>query len=312
MKWKYLCFCLLAPLVVYSNGVDWSPFIWAKSKLGDRVIEKAAIRIPVTLDSLPQRFTMQLDLGLPVTALSGNAIEPYLEEYPGLRHKLDTNRYVLAHGRPYPLFHGINLTLGNQLFQDREIAYYKGYGRTMDKDSIFLKTEVRVGTLGSDLFQNKVLIIDYKNARFAVTDHVPEEFRNLQFEKFEYDQGRVILCLSIDGSPERVLFDTGASYFALSTTREKALPVADPLRIDSMQIPSWGKYLDMKGFRINKPIRFGTKVLQEEIVYYDDSKTLDSFFQTRNLWGITGNKYFLESTVVIDFKNLLFGVKWEE
>ena len=62
------------------------------------------------------------------------------------------------------------------------------------------------------------------------------------------------------------------------------------------------------GFKINKPIKFGEKVLEGPVVYYDEQETFQDFYNFAKIWGLTGNVFFLKNTVIIDFKNKLFGV----
>ncbi len=44
------------------------------------------------------------------------------------------------------------------------------------------------------------------------------------------------------------------------------------------------------------------------IIYFDQQKTFEYFYKAANIWGLTGNVFFLNSTVIIDYKNKLFGV----
>lgn len=311
MKKILLFLSLLTTGFGFSQELEWVPFQWVKSWVSGRYLDKSAIRIPVTLDSLPHLFTMQLDLGTLTTAFSGNAIDPYLETYPPLKNKMDTTRHFFAHGKKNPMLTGVDLHLGTYVFKKTDIGYHKGYGRIMEKDAIDQKTEVRIGTIGTDLFQDKILILDFRKERLAVTEQLPTSFQDLEFVKFEKEHGRIKLPFQIDEKQERVLFDTGASFFALSTTEERAKAISDSVATDSLHVPSWGKYLTLYGLKIKKPLYLGTHKLKEATVYYEKTRRYDSFFTTENVWGLTGNVFFLESTVVIDYKHNLFGVKWD-
>lgn len=290
---------------------EWIPFQWVRSLLADRYIDQSAIRVPVRIDSLPHPFTMQLDLGTITTTFSGNAMDPYLETYPPLGNKLDTTQKFSAYGKVFPMLTGVELRLGTYVFKDLGIGYRKGYGRAMQRDSIFQKTNVRIGAIGADLFLDKILMIDFRRERFAIADSLPEPFWDLEFVPFGKERGRIKLPFRINGKQEVVLFDTGASSFALSTTKERALALSDSIITDSLKVPSWGQYLTLRGLNTNKPIYLGKQKLKETIVYYDETRIYDSGFAAEKVWGLTGNAYFLESTVVIDYRNHLFGVKWE-
>ena len=79
---------------------------------------------------------------------------------------------------------------------------------------------------------------------------------------------------------------------------------------DSLSGPLWwGQEITFYGLEINKPIAFGGKVLKSAKVYYDKEGLWDGIYNSYNIWGITGNAYFFDNTVIIDYKNKLFRVK---
>ena len=75
-----------------SQNIEWIPFSWTTVTLSERVIEKASMNIPVTIDELPQKFTMQFDLGAVTTHFYGHSLNPFFEEYTSLHNKLDTTK----------------------------------------------------------------------------------------------------------------------------------------------------------------------------------------------------------------------------
>ena len=56
-------------------------------------------------------------------------------------------------------------------------------------------------------------------------------------------------------------------------------------------------------------VKFGSKTLNQSIIYYDKQKGNETFYKEEEIWGITGNAYFLNNVVIIDYKKKLFGVK---
>ena len=56
-------------------------------------------------------------------------------------------------------------------------------------------------------------------------------------------------------------------------------------------------------------VKFGSKSLNQTIVYYDKQKGNEKFYEEEEIWGVTGNAYFLNNIVIIDYKKKLFGVK---
>lgn len=60
---------------------------------------------------------------------------------------------------------------------------------------------------------------------------------------------------------------------------------------------------------IKSKVLFGQKQLNKANVYFDNKKSNEDFYKEEKIWGITGNAYFLNNVVIIDYKNKRFGVK---
>ena len=56
-------------------------------------------------------------------------------------------------------------------------------------------------------------------------------------------------------------------------------------------------------------VKFGNNTLPSSNVYYIKNPMIADFFKEQNIWGITGNAYFLNKIVIIDYKNSRFGIK---
>jgi hypothetical protein len=238
----------------------------------------------------------------------GNTIAPYLEKYPALKAKIDTTRTFRIQSQKNVKLAGVALALGGVPFGRRDIGYFKGYGDSLTAATLARPDEVHIGTIAPDLFQDKVLIIDYPRQRLCVADKVPAEFARAAFQPFKLKEGRIKIPLRIAGQPQDLLFDTGASLFALTTTEPRALAAtAGPVR-DSLKISSWGEYYYVYGRQLKGTAAFGRKPLPAALVFYDKQGRYTKFFEQENIWGITGNAYFLNNTIIIDYKNRVFGV----
>ena len=282
----------------------WIHFDWEKATIGDRYLEKAAMLVPVTIDNLPQKFNMQFDLGATISEFYGTTIAPFLERYPDLAKKLNT-----PDNQRRPRFSSINLGLGSVVLNNLTIFNRENYGDTLAIDTIDLDEEIHIGTIGPDIVQDKILIIDFPGQRFAITEQIPEEYQALPVENFEMRPGlRFFLPFIIDGKEEFVLFDTGNSSFAMVTSREHALSISGSDIMDSITLPSWGKEYFIYGHEIVKDVYFGGKNLKGEMVYYDSSGSMDDYF-SGDMWGSTGNAMFFENIVIFDCKNMTVRIK---
>lgn len=300
MKNYLLVLFLLISITSYAQTPEWIPFTWASGRISGRSMDKLAIKIPVTIDELPHTFEMQLDLGAVETMFYEKSLNAYLSKHPSLRNKLDTTKIAWINSQPNPIFQHVDLKLGKVDFKDRDVALYKNFGRE--------NSEI-IGTIAPDLLQNRILIIDYTSNRMAVTDNLPKEYQDASFEKFEIKKGRIRIPFQINGKTEYLMFDTGSSMFALSTSRKNASEIGGDKIIDSLIVPSWGKKLTIYGLNTVVPIMFGNKKLENSVVYYDNDENSDYFYESEKIWGITGNAYFFNNIIIIDYKNNRFGVK---
>lgn len=252
---------------------------------------------------------MQLDLGAITTVFYGNSINPYLEKYKNLKSKIDTTLTFRMQSQTNFKLKNVELKLGKVNFGKINIGIFKNFGDEIPKDSLNTKSEKNIGTIAPDLFQDKILIIDYPKKRICVVEKLPKEYSKATFMPFKMKEGRIKIPLNIGGKNENLLFDTGSSLFALITSEEKANKITDSKIIDSLQTSSWGEKYMVYG-KINKTkVKFGNKTLGQEIIHYDKQKGNIEFYQDEEIWGITGNAYFLNNIVIIDYKRRQFGVK---
>jgi hypothetical protein len=295
--------------VAFSQKVNWIPFEWVGDSVSGKYFDKAAITIPVSIDGLPHKFNMQFDLGAVTTVIYGNAITNYLDKYPELKNKIDTNASFIINDQKNPMFKDINLELGNISFGKRDIGYFKEFGDTIPSDSIYTSTEKHIGTIAPDLFKDKYLIIDYPSKRICVNKNLPRKLAKVDFQACSITRGRVTIPLTINGKVENLMFDSGSSIFTLLSSEENVKKISDNAIIDSLSLNSWGDYLTVYGQKINADVKFGNITIPSSNVYYIKNPMIAEFFKQQNIWGITGNAYFLNKIVIIDYKNRRFGIK---
>ena len=292
-----------------THNLEWIPFNWTSDSLYGKYIEKATMNIPVTIDELPYKFNMQFDLGAVRTNFYGNALKPILEKYPSLNCKLDTTKRFWIQGKENPMFRNVTLRLGEVVFENIEVGLFRNFGDETSNDLLNSEMEIHIGTIAPDLLQNKVLIIDYKLNRLAVADTIPVEYQSASFESFKIDHGRIKIPFRINGNVEDLMFDTGSSVFSLVTSKQNALAIGGTEIVDSIGGLSWGEYITVYGLQTVTPVVFVNKNFGSPIVYYVEDSSFDNFYKSENIWGITGNAFFFNDVVIIDYKNNRFGVK---
>ncbi|MDR1056138.1 MAG: hypothetical protein LBL90_10065 [Prevotellaceae bacterium] len=308
-KWIFISFFLIlagGSLKVYSQEalLEWIPFQWQGDTISGKYIEKAYLYVPVKIDDLPIDFTMQFDLGTIETQFYENPIKPYLEEYPSLANKLGSMGSLKN-----VIFKDVNLHMGTVDFSF-DVWLRADFGEDIPRDSLHSGTPKHIGTIAPDMFRDKVLVIDYKSSQFAISDSLPAEYQDLQAVKFELNNGIIILPFRINGAEQKLMFDTGSSPFPLAASKKRALEIADPSIVDSLSGPLWwGREITFYGHEVNKSIEFGGTTLGNAIVYYDkDGLWEEGVFKPLKIWGLTGNVYFLNCVIILDYKNKLFRI----
>jgi hypothetical protein len=295
-----MLFCLLATTTAFGQQLPWIPFTWADGK--------SAMLVPVTLDNLPHKLEMQLDLGAVTTMVYGKSLAPYLTRYSALQAKFDTTQSLYIQSQKNGKLLGVDLRLGEVDFGSRNLGFFKNFGDSLTAEALAATKPVHVGTIAPDLFQNRVLVIDYPHQRLCVTDQVPAEYAKATFQPFKLKRGRIKIPLQIAGQTEDLLFDTGSSLFALLTTRARALAATNGAIRDSIKTSTWGKEYYVYGRRPSSRIYFGKQRLAKTLVFADNLHTFDKFFANEDMWGVTGNAFFWHNTVIIDYQNQVFGV----
>jgi hypothetical protein len=309
MKQLLIISSLFFTAAASAQKLNWIPFNWQGDSVAGRFFDKLAITIPVTLDSLPHKFNMQLDLGATTTVIYGNSIAPYLDKYNDLKSKTDTTLTFWIQSQKNFKFKNVALKLGSVSFGNIDIGLFKNFGDSISTDSANTISEKHIGTIAPDIFQNKVLIIDYPNKRICVTDQLPKQFAAANFQPYKIKNGRIKIPFTINNKQEDLLFDTGSSLFSLMTTEQRAKQIAGEKITDSIKISSWGEFYMVYGKQVNSVIKFGGKQLNPATVFYDKLSNSDTFYEEEKIWGITGNAYFLNNIVIIDYSTKRFGIK---
>ena len=297
----------------YIQAQECASIQWVNDSISGKYIEKLAILIPVKFENLPNNFVMQLDLGANETVMYGNTVESFFEKIPILEDKIDTTKFYKNQRGEYPYLNGVRLNIGNMRSCKIDVGYLKGYGYKLDKDSINTKSEIRIGTIGADIFKDKILIINYPLNEICINDSTQIDYSEYSFVSFEFvdenKDNRLLLPFEINGKTQRLLFDTGASMFELSTIENNASMICENEISDSLVVNSWGEKMTMIGKKSNKTLNLGDKIFPQIMVYYDKANKYDFFYESNNIFGLTGNALFLNNVVLIDYKNKLFGIK---
>lgn len=255
---------------------------------------------------------MQLDLGAQSTMIYERSIAPYLQLTTELNKKIDTTQPpVFINSQPNPSFHHINLTLDRIEFPDLSVALYKNFGDPIILDSAKTPSSKHIGTIGTDIFQNGILVIDYPNQRICLIDSLPEPInRKASFINVKIEDGRLTIPFTIDSQQKDIIFDTGYSIFSILTSAENSANFAEPNQpiIDSLIGEQWGHKLVVYGKKITKTVSIGHHKMESGYVYYLPDKSQKALEDELKIIGLTGNAYFLKNIIIIDYNKKRFGI----
>ncbi len=292
--------------------LPWMRFVWEGDSLAGRYFDKVGMSIPIKIENLPYNFTAQLDLGAVHTVFYGRPLTPYLEMFPDLQKKLDT---TLVQGyvgyEACRIFKNIDLYLDKVPFKNIPVGHYANFGDSISMDSAKTSTIKHIGTIAPDLFQGKILVIDYPNQRLCVLGTMPGILQEkAEFLTFKIRKGRIKIPFEVGSVEKDLLFDTGSSLFSIFTSKDNAVFFTEPTTpiADSIIGNQWKQIFKVYGQKITKDIKFGKHKMKPSLVYSLDDKGQKQFEDEENIIGITGNVYFLERLVIIDYKNNKIGM----
>lgn len=293
------------------SKIPWINFNWVGDSLSGRYFDKLAINVPFRIDGIPNQFTSQFDLGATSIMVYGNTFKPYLTLYPEINNKLDSiNKNHQLQSQANGKFVDVTFYLDSVPFSGHEIAFFENFGENLSVDSARISTNQHIGTIGAYICRDKFLLIDYPRQQLAILDTLPQFiYQHTSFVDCRVDNGRIKVPFSIGDTIQYLMYDTGASLFPIMTDEEHWHKIGDMLgEKDTINISTWGEYYDVYGTSINAPISVGNYKLKTARVYMNPRKDFEEFFQQEQIMGITGNAYFLNETVVFDFKNKKFGI----
>lgn len=297
------------PRVPTRSTLEWIPFHWQGDSIGGRWVEHAALFVPVTIAGLTGDSTayLQLDTGAGWTQLYG---VPY-DQLLAAQSRSDTLPYDSV---------GADLTItgrvGPYRFQSESVAVLKRFG-----DSIQIgRAHQLIGTLGLRFFRHRVLILDFPRQRLAILESgtpLPSALATrVQYVPAHYQHGHLFVTLQLgDTTRDDFFYDTGASFFEISTTPEtwKMLTSRTGREPDNLVLRErwWGTYVSMIGARSMVPLRLGPIRVPHPMVFSEaPDDTVPDFFARApyHVGGYLGNTLFTESTVIVDLSNDRLGV----
>ncbi|MCG2614654.1 hypothetical protein LZZ85_10195 [Terrimonas sp. NA20] len=280
----------------FSGDLQTIPFRWKADSLNGAWDRHAAILIPVKLKNCPKEFFMQFDLGAPSSLVYTQQLASIAKLFPKAVPTLDSNSKI----------HSFEFTAGKTKIKAQEIAAISMKGEIdWRKNSVNI-----IGTLGSDLIDNREVVIDYPGQKLLI-NCTPGDDTVWHLSDLLYTRRSVLLPAVIQGKQTILYFDTGSSAFELLTNEKTAHALATTDAAASRYpVSSWGKTLTAVSLPTADSITIaGVKLPLNKATYIEGvSDSQINQMMKMGIGGMTGNKLFLHSKLYLDLKNKKFAL----
>ncbi len=280
-------------------------FYWSPAEISGRHFDKAAMYLPISLDTVTEIHYSQFDLGSDATVLYQNNFKS-ITDYNYL--KFDSLSDYNTE-RPLFMIKDVDLNIGKINFGKRNVLGLYNYGEPIIRKKNAPVSENSIGTIGADIFQNKIVVINFPNQTISVLDTTNSALENyFSFEKCKIENKRIIVPIILKGKTHFFMYDTGSSLFPMVTSFSNWKEITNQKINDTLSITNFGNPVIMLGSNASIEINIGMNTLTDFGVYYEKDNYFDKMFEQLKCDGIIGNAFFFNKTICIDFKNKRFGI----
>lgn len=254
----------------------------------------SAILLPVQLNGTDKTFYMQLDFGSPVTFFYRNALISIQKRIPD-KISMDETLNQVALG-----FYIKSIRVSSDAFR------MLGYGTEFDFENI--DTPNIIGTIGTDLLEKRIIVLDFKNSLGSFYD----EMQETDFTSFEFTKRKILLPAKIGDKKLKLMYDSGTSGYEWITSKDEW----EKYRIQKGEIKtekgnSWGNPLTVITSPASQSIQLGNTTLKlSEVTYIEGtSKIQNLLMKLSGMQGMIGNKLLLDHRIILDCRNEKFKVE---
>ena len=286
--------------LVLPAGTFSIPFCWQGDSIHSKWEPHSAILVPVKLAGCPRLFYMQFDLGSSYSLFYKNKLAAIQRKYPG----------IIPQDEPGGKLMNFPFEAGQVPIAAKEIAVKQFDSSTIDWDN---KSSVEIiGTIGADLIDGRVIVIDYPLCKLTISQAIPAELMpDLSLADFTYAGRSVLLPVTLRDKQTLLYFDTGSSMYGLltdkNTCRQLAIPDAELIQY---KVRSWDRFLTANSLATNDSLEIaGAKIPIHYSTYIEGASSAQVAQMLKmGIGGMTGNKIFLGYKLVLDTKHKKFGL----
>lgn len=251
----------------------------------------SALLLPIEIKGINRTFYMQFDSGSPVTVFYKKSLESIAEKFQN-QVKIDAENNTISSA--------FRIGKMNVASNDFEVL---DYGEKISFDNP--DAENIIGTIGTDLLEKRITILDFKNNQCSFIEKIKED----AFTDFEFKKRKILIPSVIENENLKLLYDTGTSGYELITTKEIWQQYRNKnSAIKTEKGNSWGNTLSVYSASAKKKIQFKNTTLNlSEVTYIEGTSSLQKFLMKRSgMQGMIGNKLFLNHKLILDCRNEKF------
>ena len=265
-----------------------------------------AMLVPVSIPGIDRTFYMQFDTGTPSTVLKYKPFLSINEKYGNLIN-IDT-----IDGKARAM--NASIKVGTVDVKAASLAFVSMGKEINWSDSTAVNI---IGTVGNDVMENNPLIIDFKNQQITLVDSLDQDIaKEHNYLPFTFDGRKIFLSAQLNNEPASLWYDSGSSMFELIVEEDTFWDLAvTGAEKESFLINSWGTQVPAHNIKSKGEFQFGDVTIPLTTVTYMEwpNKMLAFILKAANiggdLGGMTGNKLFVDKTLIIDAPNLRYTVK---
>jgi hypothetical protein len=275
-------------------------FVWKGDTLNTVWEPNAALLIPVKLAGCPKQFYMQFDTGAPQSMLYTSVVNDIKAKYPKSLTLPDSATKLTNQ----------TITIGGNSILAKEILLKNHTSNPVNWKN--KKSTDIIGTIGMDFIDSKTIVFNYPAKKLIIGSNVPQNLNSkITLTKFMLVGNSILLPVVIQQNRVMLYFDTGSSAYELLTNKATCLALSTPdAKPVTHQVRSWNTTRTANIYPTKDSVTVANYKLPIKRATYMDGVSNSQVEQMMKMGmaGMTGNKLFINSILVIDTKNKQFGL----
>lgn len=272
------------------------PIAWGSSEHSDI----AFLKLPIELPGIEHTFYMQFDTGSPTTYFRKNRLESIQDRFPDFQLSVDSLTESAS----------LSFDLGNMRVSSPNFTLRNRNTPPIDwTDST---QTILLGTIGSDLIEKSIGIIDFKNGYCQFEKVLPAEYEHAQFSKFKFRMRRTLFPARIEGKYYDLMHDTGTSGFELISSKgfSKSMALENAAPEVGFEVRSHDKILMAYNLETKSQIDFEMASVGLTKVSYIEGAAFwqVALMRMLRMGGMIGNEIFRDKILILDGNRKLFSI----